>query len=572
MASYFFGSDEIRQEAKEEVIEVFEDRTDKKPEVYDDKVFILSSRENIYQGRFKIAFNGYIIGNTGEPEKYVAEMYERYGNDFVKHLNGQFRGLIFDSRKGKFYLFSDKVGSKVVYHAYRRGKFISSTHLTPMLKHSDIEPQLDLLGVSDFIQGWSASFGGGERLVKGVERLYPGHYFTYNGKRTNQKLFWENYGEKQDISDQQAVKKMDELLKEGAEKLVEQSKGNLDVFLSGGFDSTFLIALLREVSDKPINTYTWGWEDGHFGSGREMSEVYNTNHTEIRNSYDFPTDEEIRFYEEPQNAFVRYPFRELYKEYDVRSFWTGLNSQATFPVCLKNIRKLDRIDFTSHFFRNIPTRRVKHFAQKYDYRLRKALEILESDYKSTSAVIDWSICQEDAQGIMSEKLKREGRRLDKFVDQKWGLENKSYQENYNYLQLRLRDTARYAYYAQDFEHYDIYGYQPLLEFSYSLPMSQKKNRRLLQKLAEGRVPDKVITKGASGWEFVSRQFLEIIRRNPSEYRENIERFIQRGLVKRDKTEELLLPDKFEYNGKGIANQMMAVYLLERWIQLFVEED
>jgi len=572
MASYFFGSDDIRREAKEEVIDIFEDRTGKKPEVYDERVFILSSRNNIDQGRFKVAFNGYILGNDDEPEKYVADMYEQYGKQFVKHLNGQFRGLIFDSQKDIFYLFTDKVGNKVVYHAYMRDKFVSSSHLTPLLKHSSVKSELSLLGVSDFIQGWSASFGGGERLIKGVRRLYPGHYLTYNGMKTTQELFWDNYGEKQNISDQEAVKRMDELLKEGAEKLVEQNKGDLNVFLSGGFDSTFLVALLREVSDRQINTYTWGWEDEHFESGREMSKVYGTRHTEIRNSYEFPTDEELLFYEEPQNAFVRYPFRELYNDYEVRSFWTGLNSQATFPVCLKNIRKLDRMSFASRFFRTIPTTKLKHLAQKKDYRLGKAVEILESDYESTAAVIDWSICQEDAEQLMSGKLEKKSRRLDKFVDERWKLEEKSYQENYNYLQLRLRDTARYAYYAQDFEHYDIYGYQPLVEFSYSLPMSQKKNRRLLQKVAKGRVPDKVITKGASGWEFVSRQFLEIIRRNRTEYKETVGRFIEREFVNRRKAEDILLPEEFRYRGKGLANQMMAVYLLERWIKLFIEEE
>ncbi|MFB6147424.1 MAG: asparagine synthase-related protein, partial [Candidatus Nanohaloarchaea archaeon] len=135
---------------------------------------------------------------------------------------------------------------------------------------------------------------------------------------------------------------MDELLTEAAERHVEQVDGPLEVFLSGGFDSTFLVSLLREVSDRQINTYTWGWEDGHFQAARSMAERYGTSHTELQNEHRFPTDSEVWFYEEPQTAFVRYPFRELYREHGLDHYWTGLNSQATFPVCLGNIRKMDR--------------------------------------------------------------------------------------------------------------------------------------------------------------------------------------------------------------------------------------
>lgn len=572
MAGFLFGATEIDDSVQEDVKDIFYRRSGIRPHVYEEgDVFLLSSRRSIDHGQLKIAVDGYIFGE-GESEEKVAEAYRKKGKDFAENLDGAFRALVYDTEKKRFYASADRAGRKVIYCSDSGSSFVCSSHLVPMLRHPDIEPELSSTGVSDFLRSWSMSFGGGERLIDGVYRVYPGHCLIYSQGEISQHWFSDVRREKQNISDSAAVQRMDELLTEGAEKLVQEASEPFNVFLSGGFDSTFLVALLQEVTDKQINTYTWGWEDKHFRDGREMAEIYGTNHTELKQGYRFPSDEELWFYEEPHNAFVRYPFYDLYHGQDIRSYWTGLNSQATFPVCLKNIRRLDRVSFSSQIFKRIPTRRLKRiFGEKIDYKAGKAIEILESDRKSTGAVVDWGISRSDANRLLSDGLRQESRDLEKFIDEHWSLSHKSYQENYNYLQLRMRDTSRYAYYAQDFDHYDVYGYLPLLEFSYSLPMSQKKNRRLLQKIAQDRVPDRIITKGASGWDFVSDQFRRIIQTNETEYQRTVERFIERGYLDENAAQKLLLPDRLT-QGTGRINQMIAVYLLERWIQLFIERD
>lgn len=574
MSGFLFGAKKVDVSVQDDIEEVFRNRTGARPHIYETgQVFLLSSRENIDQGSVKVAFNGYLLDVDRGPEEHIAAAYRRHGPDFAKHIDGAFRVLIYDTDNNKFHASTDRAGRKVIYYSVDSNNFLCSSHLTPLLRHPDIEPELNPVGVSDYLKSWSVSFAGGERLVKNVSRLYPSHCLAYKNGEAKQRWFWDVGRDKRQVSDAEAVKRMDELLTEGAEKLVEQASDPFNVFLSGGFDSTFLVALLREITDKTIHTYTWGWQDQHFDDALEMSDLYGTQHNEIRQEYMFPTDEELWFYEEPHNAFVRYPFHQLYQEYGLQSYWTGLNSQATFPVCLKNLRRLDRIRFSEPFFKSMPTHRTKQFlGSKLSYKASKAVEILESEHRSTAAVIDWGISQEDVRKLLSTELREKGRNLEAFIDDKWQLSWDSYQENYSYLQLRMRDTARYAYYAQDFDHYDVYGYLPLLEYSYSLPMSQKKNRRLLQKIAKGRVPDRIITKGASGWDFVSRQFRRKIIENEDEYRSKINSFIDRGMLERNISERILLPDDFNGLGRGRVNQMIAVYLLERWISLFIEQE
>lgn len=575
MSSYLFGGENLDEDVKDDIIEIFRERTGEKPSTYDSEdVFFVSPHRNIDQGRVKIAFNGYLTDCDKTPEEYIASKFEEHGKDVFKQLNGQFRAIIWDKKKETFHVASGKAGRKVVYYT-KTEDFAVSSHITPLLRHPEIEPEISPVGLSYFLQSWSASFAGGERLIKHIYRLFPSHQLMYSNGNMSETKYWEVYNNKKNVSDSEAVDKLDELLTEGAEKLVDQTEGPLNVLLSGGFDSTFLIALLREVTDKEINTYTWGWKDEHLEKGREMAELYGTNHTEIKNEYNFPTDEELMFYEEPQNLFVRYPYPDLYHKHGVRSFWTGLNSQATFPVCLEDVRKLDQLSKFEPLLKRTPTKKLKQqTASQIDYKAAKAIEVLESENHSTAAVIDWNLLPEDSNKLLSKELQSKSMHLEDFLDEKWDLSNKSYQENYNYLQLRSRDTARYAYYAQNFEHYDVYGYIPLIEYSYSLPMSQKKNRRLLQKIASGRVPDRIINEGASGWSFVNDQLRKTLKNNEKDYRQKVDHFIERGYVNKEYARKILLPDEIKPRGggRGIISQMIAVYLLERWIQIFVDRE
>lgn len=538
-----------------------------------DDVIIFSTSNEIDQGDLLIGFNGYLEDRDGVPEEEVSEVFREHGEGFLKHLNGSFRLALYDIEDDRLYVSGDKVGKKVVYYTENTDSLICSSHLSPLLKHEEVDNKLDSEGLSEYLQSWSVSFGGGERLIEGIRRLYPSHRLIYSNGERHISKFWDVYDQKRDVSDREAVETMDKMLTEAAENLVERVDDPINVFLSGGFDSVFLTTLISEVTDQEINTYTWGWKDEHFSDAEKMSDSLGTNQHSLKQDYSLPSGEDLHYYEEPQNAFVRYPFRELYQEHGMRSYWTGLNSQATFPVCLKNVRKLDRarkLEKTAHIARK--ARLQKLIGRAASYRLGKGLEVLGDRHQSAGIVNDWGLRNDQARDMLSKEFRRSTRDVRKKLDEKWSLKRKPHQENYSYMQLRSRDTARYAYYAQNMEHIDVYGYTPLVEYSYSLPMSQKKNRRLLQRIAKNRVPDEIITKGASGWEFVSEQFRRKIEKNREEYERTIERFLDRGYLDKRKAGRVLIRDSYEGLTKGPVNYMISVYLLEKWIEVFIDEN
>jgi hypothetical protein len=534
---------------------------------------VISPSENMVQNDLVIAFNGYLESTDEIPEKFIARKYRELGGDLPSALNGSFRVAIYDRDKDRLNVFSDKAGRKVIYYSRKNGNFTCSSHLVPMLRDPDIDSELNMEGLRHFLQSWSVSFSGGPRLIKNVQRLYPSTLLVYTGDKIHRSQYWDVYGDKRNVSDREAVKTMEKLLREGAEKLVERTDSSLNVFLSGGFDSVFLTHLISQVTDQQINTYTWGWKQEHFTDAERMSEMLGTNQHSLKQDYSLPSKEDIWFYEEPHNAFARYPFKELYQNHGLRSYWTGLNSQATFPVCLKNIRHLDRARKMEKVLKNERFHNLENFiGENIDYKLSKGLYVLRSSNHSAGAVNDWGLRGDHAREMLNDDLRDQTQDIADLLDQKWGLERKSYQENYSYLQLRSRDTARYAYYSQNMEHIDVFGYTPLLEYSYSLPMNQKKNRRLLRKIAKGKVPDEIITKGASGWEFVSEQFRRKIMQNQGEYEEAVERFLERGFLDEETGRDFLLNGYSERTAKGPVNQMMAVFLLEKWMEIFIDRD
>lgn len=547
-----------------------EEHLGKKLEVVaEDDFTVVSNSEDMRQDGLLIGFNGYLEEKGGVPEQEIAEAYREHKDDFPKYLNGSFRTVVYDIERQSLIVTADKIGRKVIYYS-DRDNFICTSHLKPLLAHPQIDRQLDKEGVSEFLQSWSVSFSGGSRLIESVKRLQPSTRIVYTQGETHKKRFWDVYDSKRNVSDSEAVKQMDHLLREATENLVERVDGEINVFLSGGFDSVFLTKLISDATEREINTYTWGWKDKHFTDAEKMSERLGTNQHSLRLDFGLPTKEDLRYYEEPHNAFVRYPFRELYQNHGLRSYWTGLNSQATFPVCLKNVRKLDKVRKLKPVVEIARKARFQKMASKANYRLGKGLEVLGDQHHSAGIVNDWGLRNDQARNIMSPELRNSTRDVRKKLDERWNLEKKSHQENYSYMQLRARDTARYAYYAQNMEHIDVYGYTPLLEYSYSLPMNQKKNRRLLQKIAKGRVPDEIITKGASGWEFVSEQFKRKITRNREEYEKTIESFLERGFLEIKQGRKLLLRRNYSLT-KGPINYMISVYLLEKWIQEFIEK-
>ncbi|MFB6295113.1 MAG: hypothetical protein ABEI97_05105, partial [Candidatus Nanohaloarchaea archaeon] len=167
-------------------------------------------------------------------------------------------------------------------------------------------------------------------------------------------------------------------------------------------------------------------------------------------------------------------------------------------------------------------------------------------------------------------------RIEREIDERWEVEDRRFDENFVYLILREREGPYSSNFWHQIDMFDVFAYEPLLEYTYSLPMEQKKNRRLMKQIAEGRIPERVISEGPSGAVFVARMIQQRIAANADRYRETIESLLSRGHLDESVARKYLLPDVENIAGRemdpGHVFYMATMFLFEQWLRAFDDSE
>lgn len=224
---------------------------------------------------------GYQFKSNTDTE-VILNAYDAYGVDCLKLFNGPFAFVIYDPAKKTFFGARDRIGIKPLYYHHENKKFIFCSEIKSMLLH-DIPKKINLDSVNWFV---SLRYIGGEGTIfQSIQRLMAGHYFIYDLKTDNLfiKKYWDlTYG----IDKKPEAYFVQELRNQltAAVKRRLMSDVPLGVYLSGGLDSSTIVALMSEMRDN-IRTFSVG-----FGYGGEVDELkhaklvaehFNTDHTEF---------------------------------------------------------------------------------------------------------------------------------------------------------------------------------------------------------------------------------------------------------------------------------------------------
>ncbi|MBN1457198.1 MAG: asparagine synthase (glutamine-hydrolyzing) [Sedimentisphaerales bacterium] len=225
---------------------------------------------------------GHIFKSNTDTEVLV-HGYEQWGREVLSRLNGQFAFCILDVSERKLLLGRDRLGIKPLYYYCKEGKFIFGSELKVMLK-SGIEKQIDEDVLDHYmIFGYTPSE---DSILCGVKKLLPGSWLEYDlGKKELDDcgFYWElNYCEDHSISEMQWQEQLRELISRSTKRRLI-SDVPLGAFLSGGIDSSIIVAMMREhVSD--LQTFSIRFDHKEFNESQYakiVSEMFGTNHFEI---------------------------------------------------------------------------------------------------------------------------------------------------------------------------------------------------------------------------------------------------------------------------------------------------
>ena len=224
---------------------------------YDQEAVITYNGEcyNFKELRKDLETKGYVFRSQTDTE-VVLHGFQEYGFEFVNRMNGMFAFGVWFRKEKTLYLLRDRLGVKPLYYYQDEKSFLFSSEIKPLLSLG-IHPELNEKMVSAF---FSLRYCPGEEtLFKGIKKLKPGHYLkvTADGQ-TSENAYWSllNLDQLLPLSEKQASEKFFTLLSD-AVSLRQIADVPVGAFLSGGIDSSAIVALMKKTSSE-VETFTFG--------------------------------------------------------------------------------------------------------------------------------------------------------------------------------------------------------------------------------------------------------------------------------------------------------------------------
>ena len=263
-----------------------------------EKTISISFNGEIYnykELRTELQNSGYEF-KSGTDTEVIIYLYEKYGSRCVEKLNGMFAFAIYDSQRDKLFLAVDRFGQKPLYYFYSESGlytiFAFSSELNSLSKHPQMPKDLNHQAIHDFLS--LQYIQAPDTVYKNVHKLQPAHYLEISPKSnfTVQKywsLSFEN-SVKNDIPYKKACIQLREIVVDSIKKRL-MSDVPLGAFLSGGLDSTIIVAVMRKILKIPVKTFTISFNEKEYDESyyaKTSADFLETDHhVKIVNPADF---------------------------------------------------------------------------------------------------------------------------------------------------------------------------------------------------------------------------------------------------------------------------------------------
>jgi asparagine synthase (glutamine-hydrolysing) len=236
---------------------------------------------NYKELRERLEGNGHIFKSKTDTEA-VLHLYEEYGPKCVEYLRGMFAFAVWDEKRRSLFLARDRAGKKPVFYYYDRGIFCFASELSAILESGLIKKEINDSAIHYYLTlGYIPA---PLTIYKNIVKLPAAHKLILNENGISVKRYWSlDFSKKIDISEKEAAEKTLTLLRD-AVKIRMNSDVPLGAFLSGGIDSSVVVALMSQLSEKKIRTFSIGFDEGGFNElkyARLVSERFRTEHTEF---------------------------------------------------------------------------------------------------------------------------------------------------------------------------------------------------------------------------------------------------------------------------------------------------
>lgn len=213
----------------------------------------------------------------------IIHAYEEYGAQCPKHLRGMFAFAIWDEERQELFIARDRLGKKPLLYAETRDGLAFASEFRALLKHPSISREVAPEAIDYYLSFMCVPAP--LTAFRGIKKLEPGHSLRYrlNGDIEINRYWQPDFSHKTRMDETEASARLLEVLRD-AVRVRLMSEVPLGAFLSGGVDSSAVVALMSEASREPVKTFAIGFEEQDFSElahARRVAEHVGTDHHEF---------------------------------------------------------------------------------------------------------------------------------------------------------------------------------------------------------------------------------------------------------------------------------------------------
>jgi asparagine synthase (glutamine-hydrolysing) len=532
---------------------------------------------------------------TKSDTEVVLHLYEEHGADCLQFLRGMFAFAIWDELEQTLFLARDRVGKKPLLYSHQpNGDLIFGSEFQAVLQHPSVSREVDREAIDSYLSFLCVPAP--QTAFKQIRKLEPGHWLRWRGGEIETNRYWlPDFSKKIKITENEAIEETTRILREST-RLRMISEVPLGAFLSGGVDSSTVVALMAQESSSPVKTFSIGFEEQDFSElkyakrvaehvGAEYHEfIVRPNAVDViptlvehygepyADSSAIPTyyvSKETRQHvtvalngdggDESFAGYERYAAMRIAETY--RRIPAGLRKIfVEAPVSLLPISELKRSRFrdAKRFIKaaNLP-RTERYFRWMSTFNRKAKRELYTKDFAATIG---------DDQAFSF---------LDKWFSSAGGsgtLDATLLTDQMTYLPNDLLVKVDIASMANSLEARSPFLDHNLIEFAASLPEGMKmrgfETKTLLKKVATRLVPKEVVYRRKMGFGVPIGNWF---RGEMKDFVRSVllsERSLKRGVVRPDMIERYV--NEHITGARDHAFQLWTLMMLELWYQRFID--
>lgn len=221
--------------------------------------------------------------STHSDTEVIVHLYEEHGADCVQKLRGMFAFALYDERRRKLTIARDRLGKKPLHYAHVNGELMFGSEIKAILA---VAPELAEINSPALVQYLYFGYVPDPRTAfVPIQKLPPGHLLEFENGAVRVRQYWDlpRYGTRRAVKEEEVLEELEQCLAD-AVRMRLISDVPLGALLSGGTDSSTVVALMARASSAPIKTFSVGFRHADFDEApyaRMVAEKFGTEHHEL---------------------------------------------------------------------------------------------------------------------------------------------------------------------------------------------------------------------------------------------------------------------------------------------------